>query len=72
MKHPKKHQYTLAKLNPLIMSQIMGYQRCINLAKNDLYNRAYGAIFGFVIRDAQEHILPICPSHRNKSIKLCL
>lgn len=34
------------------MSKVMGYQRCLNLAKNDLYNRAYGAMFGFAIGDA--------------------
>lgn len=35
-----------------VMSQLLGHHRCLNLAKNDLYNRAYGAMFGFVIGDA--------------------
>lgn len=26
--------------------------RCLNLAKNDLLNRAYGAMFGFAIGDS--------------------
>jgi hypothetical protein len=35
-----------------VMSQLLRYHRCLNLAKNELYNRAYGAMFGFVIGDA--------------------
>jgi ADP-ribosylglycohydrolase len=34
------------------MYQLLAHHRCLNLAKDDLYNRAYGAMFGFVIGDA--------------------
>ena len=34
------------------MNQILSYNRCLNLAKNDVHNRAYGAMFGFVIGDS--------------------
>jgi hypothetical protein len=34
------------------VSQLLSYHRCLNLAKNDLHNRAYGAMFGFLIGDS--------------------
>ena len=34
------------------MNQLLSYNRCLNLAKNDIYNRAYGAMFGFIIGDS--------------------
>jgi len=34
------------------MNQLLSYNRCLNLAKNDIYNRAYGAMFGFLIGDS--------------------
>lgn len=34
------------------MSMLLSYHRCLNLAKSDLYNRAYGAMFGFLIGDS--------------------
>jgi len=35
-----------------VMNQLLSYNRCLNLAKNDIYNRAYGAMFGFLIGDS--------------------
>lgn len=40
------------------MSMLLSYHRCLNLAKSDLYNRAYGAMFGFLIGDSMgSHII---------------
>ena len=39
-------------VNKQVMNQLLGYHRCLNLAKNDVYNRAYGAMFGFLIGDS--------------------
>ena len=52
MKNNKRNYIYLNKVNHSIMTKVMSYQRCLNLAKNDVYNRAYGAMFGFVIGDA--------------------
>ena len=52
MKRNKRNNFSLEKVNQYIMSQVLSYQRCLNIAKNDVFNRAYGAMFGFVIGDA--------------------
>ena len=43
---------SLEMINKHSMSQLLSYNRCLNLAKNDVYNRAYGAMFGFIIGDS--------------------
>jgi len=48
----KKVSFTLADVPHSNMTQLLSYHRCLNLAKNDLYNRAYGAMFGFLIGDS--------------------
>ena len=34
------------------ITRLLSYHRVPNLAKNDLYNRAYGALVGFLIGDS--------------------
>ena len=34
------------------MSKLLAHHRCLHLARNDLQNRAYGAMFGFAIGDS--------------------
>ena len=48
----KGNFHSLEMINKHIMNQLLSYNRCLNLAKNDIYNRAYGAMFGFVIGDS--------------------
>ena len=48
----KDQSYSLDIVGKQVMSKILSYQRCLNLAKNELRNRAYGAMFGFAIGDA--------------------
>lgn len=48
----KGRPLSLQLIDPIVMSKILGYTRCLNLARTDILNRAYGAMFGFVIGDA--------------------
>lgn len=52
MKTHLKNSISLEKVPHASISQLLSYHRCLNLAKNDLYNRAYGAMFGFLIGDS--------------------
>jgi len=52
MKRNKRNNFSLDKVKQHIMSQVLSYQRCLNIAKNEVSNRAYGAMFGFAIGDA--------------------
>lgn len=52
MKNNIKIPISLEKVPHASMTQLLSYHRCLNLAKNDLYNRAYGAMFGFLIGDS--------------------
>jgi hypothetical protein len=52
MKNNVKTPISVQNIPHASMSQLLSYHRCPNLAKNDLHNRAYGAMFGFLIGDS--------------------
>jgi len=52
MKNSQRRNIPSASIPTFNLKQLLGYHRCLNLAKNDFYNRAYGAMFGFLIGDS--------------------
>jgi hypothetical protein len=52
MKSNTKIPISLENIPHATMTQLLSYHRCPNLAKTDLYNRIYGAMFGFLIGDS--------------------
>ena len=52
MKNHTKNSITVQNVPHASMTQLLSYHRCPNLAKTDLHNRAYGAMFGFLIGDS--------------------
>ena len=48
----KGYLQSLEVINRQVMNQLLSYHRCLNLAKSDIYDRAYGAMFGFLIGDS--------------------
>ena len=52
MMNRTKRQVSAELLLPGELTQLMGFNRCPNLAKSDVSNRIYGAIFGFLIGDS--------------------
>lgn len=58
MKGKVKPDFSIENVPHATMSMLLSYHRCLNLAKSDLYNRAYGAMFGFLIGDSMgSHII---------------
>lgn len=52
MKNNIKQSISLENVPHATMTQLLSYHRCPNLSKNDIHNRAYGAMFGFLIGDS--------------------
>lgn len=52
MKARIRSQESMHILNNNQLNQLMAYHKVPNLAKNDLFNRIYGAMFGFLIGDS--------------------
>ena len=52
MKNHVKTAISLENVPHATMTQLLSYHRCPNLARNDVYNRAYGAMFGLLIGDS--------------------
>ena len=44
--------YSFADISPLTVTRILTYQKCPNIARTDIHNRAYGAMFGIIIGDS--------------------
>jgi hypothetical protein len=53
MKRSKKikNLFSLKDLSPEVLTRLLSYKKCPNVARNDIHNRAYGAMFGLIIGD---------------------
>jgi ADP-ribosylglycohydrolase len=52
MRNQDRSLISLPNVPQPLITKLLSHRRCLNLAKNDLYNRAYGAMFGFLIGDS--------------------
>jgi len=52
MKTSNKAHVSWMTIPNVRLKLLLSPHRCLNLAKNDLLNRAYGAMFGFAIGDS--------------------
>ena len=46
-----KNLFSLKDLSPEVLTRINSYKKCPNVARTDVHNRAYGAMFGLIIGD---------------------